>query len=177
MAKDVGKNLEKNSENEAEKAGNVEENVNVAAAVATEREKLESTTAELEREIAKLRDPTVHASIMYSLMRERESTNMILKNILAKLDALDEKLSALKQTQAAPTNVPPVQKSIDMLPDVDRMIISYIKEQGAATAEDIQKMLRYRGKNAACARLSRLADLGFLIRQRAGRITRYICAQ
>lgn len=154
-----------------------EENVNVAAT----KEQLESTTAELEHEIAKLRDPTVHASIMYAVMRERESANMIMKNLLTKIDRLEETLTRLVQQprQAAPAAVEAAQArpSIDMLADVDRTIISHIKEKGSATAEDIQRMLRYRGKNAACARLSRLAELGFLNRQRAGRITRYTCAQ
>lgn len=144
------------------------ENLNVAKAA------IESTTVELERDIAKLRDPTVHASIMYAVMRERESTNLILKNLLSTMERLEEKFSKIEQVQATQSQAPatPAHKA-GFLADVDQTIVNFIKSKGSATAEDIQKVLRYRGKNAACARLSRLAELGFLNRQRAGRITVY----
>lgn len=140
----------------------IEENENIAAS----KSEIESTTKELEREIAKLRDPTVHASIMYAVVRERENTNRILKNLLARIDALEEKIAKLEEERH------PI-KRIENLPDIDQTIIDYIKKKGRATADDVQRAFRYKGKNAACARLSKLADFGFLTKEKVGKKVYY----
>lgn len=125
-------------------------------------------TESLEREIQKLRDPTVHAAIIYTAVKERENANRILKNILARLDQLEAKMKEMEQKAA------PEQKA---LADVDKAIVDYIKEHGPSYAEDVQKVFRYRGKNAACARLSRLFEFGMLKKQRTGKKIQYYAAQ
>ena len=153
-----------------EEKKNENENLNLAKTAA------DSTMSDIEREVTKLRDPTVHAGIMYAVMRERESTNLILKNLLATMERLEDKFAKIEKSQVQTVPAQPVAAQAhkpEFLADVDQTIINHIKSKGSATAEDIQKILRYRGKNAACARLSRLAELGFLNRQRAGRVTVY----
>jgi predicted HTH transcriptional regulator len=60
-----------------------------------------------------------------------------------------------------------------MLAEVDQKIVGYIKEHGPASAEAIQTEFKYKGRNAACARLSKLAMLGKLVKQRAGKVIYY----
>jgi len=145
-----------------------EENENLMADISQVREQMGDEQRALEKEIAKLRDPTVHASIMYTALRERENTNRILKNILARIDAMQLKIQALEERARALT-APATQAAPTALADVDKSIISFIKSKGNCTAEDIQQALRYKGRNAACARMNRLFELGVLSKQRSGK--------
>ena len=132
------------------------------------REELSDETRALEKEIAKLRDPTVHAAIMLTAARERESTNRILKTLLARLDSMELKLQQLEEKARSlqPIGAQPQEVALS---DVDRTIVSLIKDRKQATAEDIQTTLRYKGRNAACARLNRLFEHGVLSKQRSGK--------
>jgi hypothetical protein len=133
------------------------------------------TSEAIEKEVAKLRDPTVHAALMYATVREKENTNRILKTINAKLDVLEEKIRLLeKKTVKLGKGQPHAE--VQMLADVDQKIIDFIKAKGPTAAETIQKEFGYKGRNAACARLSRLHQLGRLAKQRAGKTIYYIHA-
>jgi len=123
--------------------------------------------SEIEKEIEKLRDPTVHASIMYAVLRERENTNLILKNLLQRIEKLEEKIIELSR-----------RRKVE-LSDVDKAIISYIKmkDKKEVTAKEIQKIFNYKKRNAACARLSRLSDLGFLERKKVGKEVYYVFSE
>jgi hypothetical protein len=111
---------------------------------------------DLQANMAKFRDPVVLGELVYRLLEERENTNRLLKNVLAKLDALDT-----KRTPA------PMMEPI--LPEVDEQIMAFIRGKGRCTAEDVRAEFRYKGKNAACARLNRLCDMGLLQKQQAGK--------
>jgi len=114
---------------------------------------------DLETNMAKFRDPVVLGELVYRLLEERENTNRMLKNILAKLDALEAK----------GMNTAPVPAMERILPEVDEQIMSFIREKGRCTAEDVRAEFHYKGKNAACARLNRLCDVGLLQKQQAGK--------
>jgi predicted nucleotidyltransferase len=125
--------------------------------------------AEIEKEIEKLRDPTVHASIMYAVLRERESTNLILKNLLQRIEKLEEKIIELESKRLRKVE----------LSDIDKAIISYakMKESHEVTAKEIQKIFNYRKRNAACARLSRLSDLGYFERKKVSKEVYYVLSE
>ena len=179
--------MSEDDKNEALKreASEAEANENISLTSKIEnikREENEETEAII-KEVAKLRDPTVHAAIMFATYREKENTNRILKNINAKLDTLEDKVKQLEKKttklttvsvkeQPAKTGLPELQ----LLADVDRKIIDFIKASGPTAAESIQKEFGYKGRNAACARLSRLHQLGLLQKQRAGKTIYYIHA-
>jgi predicted HTH transcriptional regulator len=112
---------------------------------------------DLQTNMAKFRDPVVLGELVYRLLEERENTNRLLKNILAKLDALET-----KHTASTPAIEP-------ILPEVDEQIMAFIRGNGRCTAEDIRAEFRYKGKNAACARLNRLCDMGLLQKQQTGK--------
>ena len=131
----------------------------------------------VEKEIAKLRDPTVHAALQYLSVREKENSNRLLKNIYARLDQLEAQLKTIETkigktgTRRAEPSAPVVP--VPILAEVDQRIVSFIKEHGPTSAEAIQAEFRYKGRNAACARLSKLATLGKLVKQRAGKVIYY----
>lgn len=113
---------------------------------------------DLETNMAKFRDPVVLGELVYRLLEERENTNRLFKNILAKLDALEAKGLPLRPPMAAP-----------LLPEVDEQIMAHIRENGRCTAEDIRARFNYKGKNAACARLNRLCDMNLLQKAQVGK--------
>lgn len=112
---------------------------------------------DLEKNLAKFNDPIVLGELLSKLIEERENTNRILKNILTKLETLEQ----------GPINT---EKTDDILvPEIDEKIIEFIKEQRKATAEDVRAHFNYSGTNAASARLNKLCMLGLLDKKRVGK--------
>ncbi|MBI5228511.1 hypothetical protein HY991_00255 [Candidatus Micrarchaeota archaeon] len=93
----------------------------------------------------KLKDPVFLGTIFSKLAEERASTNMLMKEINAKLDKLVE-----LQTKSVTA-----EKEI-MLPEVDEQIMRYLRKKGKACAEEVQMQFGYKGRNAASARLNML---------------------
>ncbi|MFP3950319.1 MAG: BlaI/MecI/CopY family transcriptional regulator [Candidatus Micrarchaeia archaeon] len=112
---------------------------------------------DLRENMEKFRDPIVLATIAYKLLEERENTNRILKNVLARLDRLE----AGKEPEIPPQNT--------FLSEIDQQILEFVKKTGKTTARDVQKKLRYKGSNAASSRMNRLVKEGFLQKKQAGR--------
>ncbi len=113
--------------------------------------------ADLEKNTEKFRDPVVLGEMLYKLLEERENTNRILKNILAKIDVVAEK----KAGKSAAKEV--------WLPKIDEQILAFVKEQGKVTAETVRKKFKYRGKNAASARLNRLCKMNVIQKKQVGK--------
>ncbi len=123
----------------------------------TERSPLRSEIRnDLENNMQKFSDPVILGELMYKLLEERENTNRILKNILAKLENIPT------GTAAAPGGEP-------LLPEVDEKIMEFVREKGRISAEDVRQHFSYKGKNAACARLNRLYELNLLGKKQVGK--------
>ena len=124
--------------------------------------------SDLEQNMEKFRDPMILGEMVYRLLEERENTNRLLKNILAKLDLIEAKIGHGSITQKIS---PAIQAAMEepMLPEIDEQIMSFVKEAGKATAEEVRVKFNYRGKNAASARLNRLCDIGLLQKQQVGK--------
>ena len=116
--------------------------------------------SDLEQNLDKFRDPVVLAEMVYRLLEERENTNRMLKTIVAKLEALEQRGMPLEG--GALTGQP-------MLAEVDEQIVAFVKGEGKATAEDVRAKFSYKGKNAASARLNRLFEMGLLQKQQVGK--------
>lgn len=112
---------------------------------------------ELTENLEKFKDPVVLATIAYKLLEERENTNRILKNVLARLDRLE----AGKGTEAPPQDA--------FLPEIDQKIVDFVGKTSKTTARDVQKEFGYRGSNAASSRLNRLVKEGVLKKRQVGR--------
>lgn len=144
---------------------------------------VENIRNELVENLQKFKDPVVLAMLMKRVSDERESSNRVLKNIFARLDALDMRIRQLelaypnasretaKDVMAKPPEGPrpPV-----LLPDVDFEIMSFAGSRKRVCAEDVQRKFKYRGVNAACARLNRLHELGLFEKKQVGRKVYYI---
>jgi len=141
--------------------------------VANFKKEANQEIAELEKEIAKLRDPTVHSALMYLSVKEKENTNRLLKNIYARLDQLEDRLKQMEQKLGSVGTVPSQSAPALLLSSIDQKIIDYIKKNGPSSAETIQKEFSYKGRNAASARLNKLATFGYLVKQRAGKVIYY----
>lgn len=117
--------------------------------------------SDLETQMEKFRDPVVLGEMTFRLLEERENTNRLLKNILAKLDSIEMKMGAVPEA-ATGAGAP-------LLPEVDEKILKFVKTQGKVTSEEVRARFNYRGKNAASARLNRLCDMGLLHKQQVGK--------
>src|SRR3989338_858840 len=95
-----------------------------------------------------MKNPLVVGALLSALKDERTSTNLILKEINAKLDRLAALLEK-KDDKTAKTEEP-------MLAEVDDQILSFLKKEGKADAQQVQSHFQYKGKNAASARLNGL---------------------
>lgn len=115
---------------------------------------------DLEANMQKFSDPVVLGELMFKVLEERENTNRILKNILAKLDTM----SAPRPMQGAAAMM-----AEPMLPEVDERIMAFAKQKGKITAEDVQVQFNYKGKNGACARLNRLYEMSLLSKKQVGK--------
>ncbi|MEM3422218.1 MAG: hypothetical protein QXF35_00115 [Candidatus Bilamarchaeaceae archaeon] len=117
---------------------------------------------EIERDIQanldKFRDPIILGELVYKLLEERENTNRILKNLLAKIEALEQKLESKE-----------INEEELLVPEIDEKIIEFVKQRQRVTAEDVRVQFGYKGKNAASSRLNRLCDMGILKKKQVGK--------
>ncbi len=113
---------------------------------------------DLQENAQKFRDPVVLGELVYKLLEERENTNRILKNLLAKIESLEQKLGTV-----------PEEPGELMVPEIDEKIIAFIREAGKVTAEDVRAKFNYKGKNAASSRLNRLCELGLVRKRQVGK--------
>ncbi len=113
---------------------------------------------DLQENMEKFKDPLVLAEIAYRLLEERESTNRILKNILARIEQLEKR---------EPTETRPMEEII--LPEIDNGIVNFVEKKKKATAEQVQKKFGYKGRNAASSRLNKLCSMQILKKKQVGR--------
>ncbi len=134
------------------------------------RKELDERKEKLKAVVAKLDDPVFQGALMYTVAQEKENQNRILKNIYAEVErlrGLEGRIGRLEERLGKATT--PENPSEIPLPEVDAQIIEFIRASKKACAEDVQKKFRYRGKNAASARLSRMYSIGVLNKAQSGR--------
>ena len=123
---------------------------------------------ELTRNLKNYKDPTMVEALMYRTVMEKENSNRLLKTILGKLDKIETRVSTLeKERKPAPPK--PHRKMKTTLPEQDEGIMALVKRKGMVCAEDVRTKFKYKGKNAASARLNRLCAAGLLKKQQVGR--------
>ena len=115
----------------------------------------------------KAKDPVFLATLMNRVTNERENTNRILKNIFARLDALDMRLRQLEGKGEA--RKPQGPRPPTLLPEVDYEILEFARQKGRVCAAEVKKKFNYRGVNAACARLNKLFEQGMMEKKQVGR--------
>lgn len=136
--------------------------------VAEHHKEFEELVGNLAQSTNQLQDPVAIGLMLYSIAEERKSTNLIIKELNAKIDGLVNKISEFeKQPATAPAPATPA------LSDRDQEVMNFVRSRGRVSAEEMQKKFKYRGKNAASARLSRLFHEGILEKEYAGRRVLY----
>lgn len=119
---------------------------------------------DLEKNIDKFNDPLIIGEMLHLLLEERESTNRLFKTLIEKLDRMEARIeNSIHKSETKETHVK------ELLPEVDRKIITFVKKKGYVTADDVRKRFGYKGTNAASARLNRLCALGQLSKKQVGR--------
>ncbi|MFH0922687.1 MAG: hypothetical protein V1811_01360 [Candidatus Micrarchaeota archaeon] len=110
------------------------------------------------------KDPVFIGTLLHSLSEERSNTNLILKEINARFDRLEERISNLEVSRPGGPKPP-----IPMLPEVDENIVDFVAAKGHCTASEVQKKFKYKGANGASARLNSLFKQGLLEKTQVGR--------
>lgn len=110
------------------------------------------------------KDPVVIGTLMHKLSEEKIASNLVLKEINAKLDrlaSLEERIARIEDKIGF--------REQTALSEQDETVAAFVKKSGMACAEDVRKAFKYKGRNAASARLNALFKSGVLEKKRAGR--------
>ncbi|MFA5246614.1 MAG: hypothetical protein WC408_01845 [Candidatus Micrarchaeia archaeon] len=130
-----------------------------------------------------IKDPALTTAYYLSkISDEKSSFNLVLREINAKLDRLEflerrvaqleDMIEKNSSKPSAPTRTAPQGQAI--VADIDGNILEFVKEKGKVIAQEVADKFGYKGKNAACARLNRLATSGLLSKKQAGRKVYYL---
>ncbi|MCC7552581.1 hypothetical protein KO317_02860 [Candidatus Micrarchaeota archaeon] len=122
-----------------------------------EKSAMQDILVDIEKELPKFKDPIVFAGLLHLLSEERENSNRMFKTIIERLDRIEKELSNESELKQ------------ELLPDVDQKIIDFIKQKEAVCANEVKKQFKYKGVNAASARLNRLCSKELLVKQQVGR--------
>jgi len=104
-------------------------------------------------------DPVAIATMLYTLVEERKSGNLVIRDINAKFDSILEKLKEISirlNELESRSDIPLMEHATFELSDRDKEILDYVTKNERVCADDIQEKFEYRGRNAASARLSKL---------------------
>lgn len=119
----------------------------------------EQMLAEIRYDKKQLTDPAEIGILINRLLEERKATNELFRQIIEMLDKIGEGKQQKRQEI--------------MLSDVDQRLIDHIQRCGKVDAEEIAAAFKYKGKNAASARLNSLYQKRLLMKGRAGKKVLY----
>ena len=113
--------------------------------------------------------PGVSAYIKY-LVEERERTNKLLVSLTEKVSQLEHKINNEYEVIDNQASTPAGSQLEVHLSDVDVTIFDFIQisEKQMVCAEQVQKLMNYKGRNAACARLNAMCKIGLLRKDQMG---------
>jgi RNA recognition motif-containing protein len=112
--------------------------------------------------VKEIQDPVALGAMLYQLAQERKNTNLIIQQLNTKIDSLMGKISDLETRNFEDSHTA-------SLSDRDMDVLSFVEDRVRVSAEDLRKKFKYRGKNAASARLSKLFHEGRLTKEYIGR--------
>jgi len=129
-----------------------------------------------------VKDPALTTAYFLSkISDEKTSFNLVLREINAKLDRLaflEKRVAQLEEmiekNSVEKVAVATAMPGKDVVADIDNEIIAFVKDSGKVVAQDVADKFGYKGKNAACSRLNRLAVAGLLCKKQAGRKVYYL---
>ncbi len=109
-------------------------------------------------------------TLLKYMMNENKNTTMILKGIADKLERIDAGINTEYYEQEDQDSYPQENKLAKFQPisGLDTQILQIVQRSEMACADDVKRMMSYKGRNAASARLNRLHRLGLLERYQLG---------
>ena len=140
-------------------------------------QEFKSLTGEISEAVNELQDPVAIATMLYSIAEEKKSSNLVVRNINSKLDNIVLKLEQLTKTLEKlnkyfeKNETTPVKE----ISQRDSEVIEFVKKHNKICAKDLQEKFKYKGRNAASARLSKLYKEGLLEKTYIGREVYYAC--
>jgi predicted HTH transcriptional regulator len=139
------------------------------------KQEFKTLTTELTQAVHQIQDPVAIATMLYSIAEEKKSSNLVVRNINARLDTIALKLDQLTKTlekfnKHLENNE--IKPTID-ISERDSEVIDYIKQKNKISAKELQDKFKYKGRNAASARLSKLYKEGILEKTFVGREVYY----
>jgi ketol-acid reductoisomerase len=111
---------------------------------------------DVQYDLEKFKDPYVVGAMIHRLVEERKYTNAMFKQLLEKIEKIEQQVQNGTTTD-------------HMLTEVEERIVQFVQERGKTTAKEVQKAFQYKGKNGASARLNALHKKGILSKKRVGR--------
>jgi len=128
-------------------------------------------------------DPLTVGRMLFALAEERKSTNLVMKSINGKFDYLTARVDKFESlinkldtisNQLRELNEKLEAKELDVkalsnISERDEEILDFVKNHKKVCADDIQKQFKYKGRNAASARLSKLFSQNILEKEYVGR--------
>lgn len=133
---------------------------------------------------AQMKDPLVVGAMLNQLGEERRSTNALLKEINVKLEKIFELEARLRELErrlsTKQVEAPAQQRAetpLQMLSSTDEKILEFVKQNRRACAEELQRQLNYKGRNAASSRLNALWKQGLLDKKYAGKVVYFALKQ
>ncbi len=130
--------------------------------------KFSELTLDFDELMEKSTDPKFIAVLLFKLAQERQKTNQVLDLINEKFDKIMFELKT-GQTEVSPQSVSSNENVFEVLAEQDQTILSFIEKEGKATAQDIQKVMAYKGLNSASQRLNMLFKQGYLKKVQSGK--------
>ena len=121
---------------------------------AYDAEEYEKLSRDVKYDTEKFKDPYVVGAMIHRLVEERRYTNALLRDI-------NKKLNQLLENRAQEPDVG--------ISEIDEEIIKLVEKLGTVTAEEVQTELKYKGRNAASARLNALEKKNLLKKTRKGK--------
>jgi predicted HTH transcriptional regulator len=146
----------------------------------TDREytqEFKNLTAEVSQAIHEIQDPVAIATMLYSIAEEKKSSNLVVRDINTKIDTLILKMEHLTKTLDKLNKYLEGEESKPThdISERDTEVINYVKHQKKISARELQDKFKYKGRNAASARLSKLFKEGMLEKTYLGREVYYQC--
>jgi len=128
--------------------------------------KFSELTLDIQELFEKSKDPVLLSVLLFKLAEEREKTNKLLEGINDKYDKL---MFEFKTREIGKEAVKEEEKHFTILPEADQKILKEVEKRKSITAEEIQGIMNYRGRNAASQRLNKLVRDGYLKKVQSGK--------
>lgn len=135
--------------------------------VVDKNHEFEEMAGSISESISQMSDPVAIGMMLYQIAEERKNTNLMVQQFNSKIDILMDKIEKLEKANHD------VLTPKTSLSDRDMEIYDYVKREGQVSADNLQHKFKYKGKNAASARLSKLFHEGLVEKEYRGRTVLY----